>query len=107
MGSVKTEFSPDYFRSIFGDAPSEWATFIEVNLRSFNQGLERLRLAANHQDMAAVSEIRHSMGPSMQQWGAITLEAQMMALTANNLAVHWPTIESELQDLINALEALE
>jgi len=107
MKSVKTEFSPDYFKAIFGEDPAEWSTFIEVNLRTFHKGMERLRAAAHEGDMDVVSEVRHAMGPSMKQWGTVSLESRMMALSSDNLPSEWPTIESELQDLINALEALE
>lgn len=106
MSSVNIEFSPTYFRSIFGDDAMEWQSFIEVNVRTFSQGLERLRQATDALDMETVSEVRHAMGPSLKQWGTISLEAQLMGLDSGNLVEQWPGIEGALRDLISALEKL-
>jgi hypothetical protein len=47
------------------------------------------------------------MGPSLKQWGTVTLEARMMALNSDNLTAEWPGIDDELKDLISALEGLK
>ena len=107
MSSVQTEFSPDYFRAIFGDDRTEWLAFKEVNVRTFSQGLDRLRKATESGEMDVVSEVRHAMGPSLKQWGTVTLEARMIALNSDNLTAEWPGIDDELKDLISALEGLK
>ena len=101
------EFSPDYFKVIFTDDPAEWMEFIQVNLRTFKEGLDRIQEAAAAQDIDTVSEVRHALGPSMKQWGTVTLERQMMALTGDNLTEQWPLIEPEFKALISALEQLK
>ena len=103
---TETEFNPDYFKAIFGDAPDDWQEFVQVNLRAFNEGLERIRKAVSEGDMSVVSDVRHALGPSMKQWSTVSLEASMMALTADSLADEWPRIEPEFMALLDALKAL-
>ena len=103
---TETEFNPEYFKAIFGDAPDDWQEFVLVNLRTFDEGLGRIRKAVGEGDMSVVSDVRHALGPAMKQWGTVSLEASMMALTADSLADEWPRIEPEFMALLDALKAL-
>lgn len=102
-----TEFDPTLFQSILGEDPAEWSDFIDVNLRTFKEGRLKLRDAAEAGDMTVVSEVRHALGPALQQWGALSLERGLMALDPATLGVAWPGLEPEFDSLIAAFEGLK
>lgn len=105
--ATKTEFDPTLFASILGEDPAEWKAFIVINLRTFQEGRTKLAQAAEKGDMATVSEVRHALGPSLKQWGTVTLEQALMALETETVGAQWPLLEPEFDDLIEALEGLK
>lgn len=105
--ATNTEFDPTLFASILGEDPAEWKAFIDINLRTFSEGRTKLAQAAAEGDMATVSEVRHALGPSLKQWGTVTLEQALMALEPDTLGTQWPLLEPEFDDLIQSLEELQ
>ncbi len=106
MADCKTagEFNPDYFKAIFGDVPEDWSGFIAVTLRTYKEGFGKLKQAVSDGDMDVISEVRHALGPSLVQWGAVSLEKALLALDAGNLTSQWPPLEPEFAALLRALE---
>ena len=100
------EFDAAYFRQLFGSDETSWAEFVSVSIQSFAEAKTDLRAAATSGNMESASKIRHAIGPSLTQWGAVTLESSLRALDADNLAAQWPPLESEFDALIAALQAL-
>ncbi len=102
---TQTEFDPTYFRQLFGEDQATWAEFIVVSIKAFQNAKDELSKATQAGDMASMSRIRHSVGPSLTQWGAVSLEAALQDLSPNAHA-SWPSIQTEFDALIQALEAL-
>lgn len=104
---VATEFNPSLFHSILGEDLAEWHDFIDVNIRTFREGLDKLTAASTSVDMTVISEVRHALGPALQQWGVFSLERDLMALREEGLAEAWRLIEPEFKVLLQSLEALK
>jgi hypothetical protein len=100
------EFDAAYFRQLFGSDDTSWAEFVSVSIHSFAEAKADLCSAAASGDMDSASKIRHAIGPSLTQWGAVTLESSLRALDADNLAEDWAPLEAEFDALIAALKAL-
>ena len=101
-----SEFNAAYFRQLFGSDDTSWAEFVSVSIQSFAGAKTDLSAAAASGDMDSASKIRHAIGPSLTQWGAVTLESSLRALDADNLAEDWAPLEPEFDALIAALQAL-
>ncbi len=101
---ISSEFNPAYYRSIFGDDPENWAGFIEVTLRTYREGFSKLKQAAAEHDMSIISEVRHALGPSLHQWGAVSLEQALLSLTVDDIDRDWPPLEPEFEALLAAIE---
>lgn len=106
IAATATEFNPDYFKAIFGEDASDWREFIQVNLNTYRNGYSRLKNATEHKNLDEIKEVRHALGPTLQQWSAVTLEQGLMALTEANMDTHWRPLEAEFEALIAALDAL-
>lgn len=104
---TKLEFNPAYFKSIFGDDQDEWQDFVSINISTYKKGVNDFRSAIEEKDMSTVKEVRHALGPTLQQWGAKTLEQRLIALEPETLESEWPSLEPEFEDLIGALESLK
>ncbi len=104
--TTSAEFNPTYFKSIMGEFPEEWREFVAVNVRTFSEGFDKLKAASDAGDMEVVSDVRHALSPSLQQWGTVTLDTQLMALESADLLEHWKAIEPEFKTLLTALKAL-
>ena len=100
------EFDAAYFRQLFGSDDTSWAEFVSVSIHSFAEAKADLGDAATAGDMESASKVRHAIGPSLTQWGAVTLESSLRALDADNLAEDWAPLEPEFDALIAALKAL-
>ena len=100
------EFDAAYFRQLFGSDDTSWAEFVSVSIQSFAAAKTDLGAAATSGNMESASKVRHAIGPSLTQWGAVTLESSLRALRADNLAEQWAPLESEFDALIAALKAL-
>ena len=59
--STKTEFNPDYFKSIFGDDNEDWRDFIEVNLNTYRDGCDKIKASIESGDMDQIKEVRHAL----------------------------------------------
>ena len=105
--TTSLEFSPQHFQSIFGDEAADWQEFIRINIETFEKGLHDLQAAVKVQDMDVIKEIRHALGPTLQQWSATTLEQNLMALTETTLFSGWPPLVPEFEALLTALKALK
>ena len=103
---TKLEFNSTYFKSIFGDDEDEWQTFVSINISTYRRGVADFRSAIQEKDMSTVKEVRHALGPTLQQWGATSLEQRLIGLEPETLDSEWPLLEPEFEDLIAALEAL-
>ena len=77
-----------------------------MSIHSFAAAKTDLSAAATTGNMESASKIRHAIGPSLTQWGAVTLESSLRALDADNLAEDWAPLEAEFDALIAALNAL-
>ncbi|HAS35636.1 MAG TPA: hypothetical protein DCS15_04065 [Flavobacteriales bacterium] len=104
--STKTEFNPDYFKSIFGDDNEDWRDFIEVNLNTYRDGCDKIKASIESGDMDQIKEVRHALSPTLQQWNALTLERGLMALDSENIHTHWPPLAAEFEAIFEALMAL-
>jgi hypothetical protein len=104
--ATSTEFNPEYFKAIFGEDAAEWKEFVQVNLKTYRNGYQNLQSASEHRNMSEVKEIRHALGPTLQQWNAVTLEQGLLALDMDNIAANWPPLRAEFEALISALEGL-
>ena len=62
--------------------------------------------AISEGDMETVSKVRHAIGPSLTQWGAVTLEGTLRRLDTSNMGDLWPSIEPEFDALFTAFKAL-
>ena len=100
------EFDAVYFRQLFGSDETSWTEFVSVSIQSFAEAKTDLSAAATSGNMESASKIRHAIGPSLTQWGAVTLESSLRALDADNLAEDWAPLEAEFDALIAALNAL-
>ena len=100
------EFDDAYFRGLFGSDETSWTEFVSVSIHSFAEAKTNLGAAAHAGDMESVSKVRHAIGPSLTQWGAVTLESSLRRLDANNLMELWAPLESEFDALLAALNAL-
>ncbi len=103
---TETEFNPTYFRQLFGEDQATWAAFLSVSLKAFQNAKAELKQATQAGDIGSISKIRHSIGPSLTQWGAISLEVTLRELTPSTASHSWPSIEKEFNALIQALETL-
>lgn len=101
-----TEFNPAFFQGLFGPDQPEWKAFIEVTVKTFQAAKVKLQAATKAGDMQTVSDTRHSIGPSLTQWGAVSLESELRRLDASNMASTWPQLEPEYDALLAALDAL-
>lgn len=100
------EFDAAYFRQLFGSDETSWAEFVSVSIHSFVAAKADLCAAAASGDMESASKVRHAIGPSLTQWGAVSLESSLRALGADNLREGWVPLEPEFDALIAALKAL-
>ena len=106
MSKTQAEFSPDFFRSLFGAAPEEWKGFLDVSVRAVEEARAKLETAMAAGDAVALSETRHSIGPSLTQWGATSLEAGLRELTADQKAL-WTALAVEFDALLSCLKRLQ
>lgn len=106
MSKTQAEFSPDFFRSLFGAAPEEWKGFLDVSVRAVEEARAKLETAMAAGDAVALSETRHSIGPSLTQWGATSLETGLRELTADQKAL-WTPLSEEFDTLLNCLKRLQ
>lgn len=106
MSRTQAEFNPDFFRSLFGESREDWKGFLEVSIRAIEEARDKLAAAVAAQDLKAISETRHSIGPSLTQWGVVTLEGDLRQLDADHLH-RWPDLEAEFNLLLAALRRLE
>jgi hypothetical protein len=107
MSKTEAEFDAGYFKNLFGEATVEWHEFIAVSIRTFSEGRVKLNRAVSEKDMDAFSDSRHGIGPSLQQWGALSLERSLRELTLDQLDGNWPNIELEFEGLMAELEKLK
>ena len=103
---TETEFDPAYFRQLFGEDQATWSAFVAVSLKAFQNAKAELSHATQAGDIATISKVRHSIGPSLTQWGAISLEAALRELTCTKALDSWPSIEKEFDALIQAFDTL-
>ena len=101
-----SEFNPAFFQGLFGSDIPEWEAFIEVTVKTFKEAQVKLREATNSGDMQTVSDTRHSIGPSLTQWGAVSLESELRSLEASNMAATWSELEPEFEALLAAFDSL-
>ena len=106
MSKTQAEFSPDFFRSLFGAAPDEWKGFLEVSVRAVEEAQAKLDKAMEAGDAISLSETRHSIGPSLTQWGATSLESGLRGLTPAQVAI-WTSLSGEFDALIGCLKRLQ
>lgn len=106
MSKTQAEFSPDFFRSLFGAAPEEWKGFLEVSVRAMEEARSKLNQAMEAEDATALSETRHSIGPSLTQWGATSLESGLRELTPDQKAI-WTSLSGEFDALLGCLKRLQ
>lgn len=104
--TTATEFDATFFRGLFGTDEASWTEFIGVSVNSFKAAREQMARAISEGDMDTVSKVRHAIGPSLTQWGAVTLEGTLRRLDASNMGDLWPSIEPEFDALFTAFEAL-
>ena len=81
--------------------------FVKVSIRTFAEGRVKLNEAVLHQNMKAFSDARHASGPSLQQWGALSLELSLRELTQDQFNAKWPTLELEFDGLMRQLEKIQ
>jgi len=101
-----TEFDAAYYRQLFDPDETSWSQFVEVSVNTFQQAKADLEQAAGQGDMDTVSRVRHAIGPSLTQWGAISLETELQRLDASNLTNSWAPLAPEFDALLAALNAL-
>ena len=106
MSKIEAEFDARYFQNLFGESTQEWTEFVEVSIRTFSEGRVKLSQAVSNKDMDALSNARHAIGPSLQQWGALSLELSLRTLTPDRLDAEWPPIALEFNGLMSELEKL-
>ena len=106
MSRTQAEFNPDFFRSLFGESREDWRGFLGVSIRAIEETRDKLAAAVAAQDLKAISETRHSIGPSLTQWGVVTLEGDLRQLDADQMR-QWPDLEAEFNVLLTALRRLE
>ena len=70
--TTATEFDATFFRGLFETDEASWAEFINVSLTSFKEAREQMAEAISTGDMETISKVRHAIGPSLTQWGAVT-----------------------------------
>ena len=104
--TTATEFDAMFFRGLFGTDEASWTEFIGVSVNSFNEAREQMARAISAGDMDTVSKVRHAIGPSLTQWGAVTLEGTLRQLDATNMEDLWPSIDPEFDALMAAFESL-
>jgi len=104
--TTETEFDATFFRGLFGTDEASWTEFIGVSVNSFQEAREQMARAISEGDMETVSKSRHAIGPSLTQWGAVTLEETLRRLDASNMGELWPSVEPEFDALFAAFEAL-
>ena len=103
---TETEFDPTYFRQLFGEDQATWEEFLSVSLKAFQNAKAELNRAIQAGDIASIAKVRHSIGPSLTQWGASSLEATLRELTPSTASHLWPSIEKEFDALIRAFDTL-
>jgi len=104
--TTETEFDATFFRGLFGTDEASWTEFIGVSVNSFKAARGQMARAISEGDMETVSKSRHAIGPSLTQWGAVTLEGTLRRLDASNMGELWPSVEPEFDALFAAFEAL-
>ena len=104
--TTATEFDATFYRGLFGADEASWAEFISVSITSFKEAREQMAQAISTGDMETVSKVRHAIGPSLTQWGAVTLEGTLRQLDPSNLGESWPSIEPEFEALLAAFDTL-
>ena len=103
---TETEFNPTYFRQLFGEDQTTWAEFISVSLKAFQNAKAELNQATQAGDITSIAKVRHSIGPSLTQWGATSLETALRELTSSTALESWPSIQTEFDALIQAFDTL-
>ena len=104
--TTATEFDATFFRGLFGTDEASWTEFIGGSVNSFKAAREQMARAISEGDMETVSKVRHAIGPSLTQWGAVTLEGTLRRLDTSNMGDLWPSIEPEFDALFTAFKAL-
>ena len=104
--TTATEFDAAFFRGLFGTDEASWTEFIGVSTASFKEAREQMAQAIAEGNMETVSKVRHAVGPSLTQWGAVTLEHSLRKLDAENMGRLWPSIDPEFNALFSALDTL-
>ncbi len=107
MSKTEAEFDARYFQNLFGESTEEWMEFVKVSIHTFAEGRAKLNEAVLHQNMKAFSDARHAIGPSLQQWGALSLELSLRELTQDQFNAKWPTLELEFDGLMRQLEKIQ
>lgn len=107
MSKTETEFDPAYFKGLFGEASDDWKEFVAITIRTFESGQEKLTKAVSSGDMGTISDTRHALGPSLQQWGALSLEYALRTLDEDDLQAKWDILDLEFDDLMLCLKKLE
>ena len=103
---TEPEFDPSYFRQLFGEDQATWAEFLSVSLKAFQNAKAELNQATQAGDIASIAKVRHSIGPSLTQWGATSLEAALRELTSSTAVESWPSIQAEFDALTQAFDTL-
>jgi len=103
---TETEFDPTYFRQLFGEDQATWTEFLSVSLKAFENAKAELNHATQAGDITSISKVRHSIGPSLTQWGAVSLEAALRELKVSTAIESWPSIQAEFDALIQAFDTL-
>ena len=104
--TTATEFDATFFRGLFGTDEASWTEFIGVSVNSFTESREQMARAISEGDMDTVSKVRHAIGPSLIQWGAVTLERSLRQLDTSNMGESWPSIGPEFDALLAAFYTL-
>ena len=86
MSRTQAEFSPDFFRSLFRSGTGRGKGFLGVSIRAIEEGRSKLDQAVAAEDATAISETRHSIGPSLTQWGVVTLEGDLREIDPQSKA---------------------
>ena len=102
--TTATEFDATFFRGLFGTDEASWTEFIRVSITSFKEAREQMAEAIATGDMETISKVRHAIGPSLTQWGAVTLERTLRQLDTSNMGESWPSIEPEFDALLAAFD---
>lgn len=106
MSSTRAEFSPDFFRSLFGASKTEWEDFLDVSIRAVEEAKDKLTAAVAGSDQQGLSEARHGIGPSLTQWGAVSLESSLRQLHVDSPS-SWDALSAEFDVLLACLRGLK